>query len=305
MSSFLPRRLLRMAVTLWVIVTCVFLATRMTGNPIDYLMPEGLDAEGRAAMIASWGLDRDPLEQYVLFWRSLVQGEFGLGLMERRPVTVIFGERMARSLALLALTMGATIVIGVPLGVLTAVWRERRLGSWVLFAAFLGYAIPNFILAILLLLLFSFTLHWLPSAGATTALHYVMPTATLAAYFIAALVRYTRNAMLDVLGQDYMRTAHAKGLSPMRVLIRHGLRNALIPVVTVLGLQVATLVSGAVVIETVFAWNGVGDLLVGATLRRDYPVLQFGVLVVACAVIVVNTLLDLAYAAIDPRVHLA
>jgi len=305
MTAFLLSRFLRMGVTLWLVVTAVFLATRLTGNPIDYLMPEGLDAEGRSAMIAYWGLDRDPLEQYALFWRSLFEGEFGLGLMERRPVTTIFGERMLRSLALLALTLGATIAIGVPVGVLTAVWRERRLGSWVLFMAFLGYAIPNFILAILLLLLFSFTLHWLPSAGATTALHYVMPTATLAAYFIAALVRYTLNAMLDVLGQDYMRTAHAKGLSPMRVLIRHGLRNALIPVVTVLGLQVATLVSGAVVIETVFAWNGVGDLLVGATLRRDYPVLQFGVLVVACAVIVVNTLLDLAYAAIDPRVRLA
>lgn len=159
MSTFLPRRLLRMAVTLWVIVTCVFMATRLTGNPIDYLMPEGLDAEGRAAMIAYWGLDRDPFDQYILFWRSLVQGEFGLGLMERRPVTVIFGERMGRSLALLALTMTATIAIGVPLGVLTAVWRERRLGSWVLFAAFLGYAIPNFVLAILLILLFSFALH--------------------------------------------------------------------------------------------------------------------------------------------------
>ncbi len=305
MTAFLLSRILRMAITLWLVATAVFLATRLTGNPIDYLMPEGLDAEGRAAMIAYWGLDRDPFEQYLLFWRSLFEGQFGLGLMERRPVTTIFGERMLRSLALLALTLSATIAIGVPLGVLTAVWRERRLGSWLLFVAFLGYAIPNFILAILLLLLFSFTLHWLPSAGATTALHYIMPTATLAAYFIAALVRYTRNAMLDVLGQDYMRTAHAKGLSPLRVLIRHGLRNALIPVVTVLGLQVATLVSGAVVIETVFAWNGVGDLLVGATLRRDYPVLQFGVLVVACAVITVNTLLDLAYAAIDPRVRLA
>jgi peptide/nickel transport system permease protein len=305
MIMFLLSRLMRMAVTLWLIVTAVFLATRLTGNPIDFLMPEGLDAEGRAAMIAYWGLDRDPLEQYTLFWRSLLEGQFGLGLMERRPVTLIFGERMARSLALLTLTLGATIAIGIPVGVLAAVWRERRIGSWMLFVAFLGYAIPNFILAILLLLLFSFTLHWLPSAGATTAWHYVMPTATLSAYFIAALVRYTRNAMLDVLGQDYMRTAHAKGLTPMRVLIRHGLRNALIPVVTVLGLQVATLVSGAVVIETVFAWNGVGDLLVGATLRRDYPVLQFGVLVVACAVIVVNTLLDVAYAAIDPRVRLA
>jgi peptide/nickel transport system permease protein len=305
MSAFLLRRVLRLLVTLWVIVSVVFLATRLTGNPVDYLMPEGMDAAGRAAMIAYWGLDGPIWEQYVLFWRALVQGEFGLGLMERRPVLEIFAERMGRSLGLLSLALLATVCIGVPLGVLAAVWRQRAIGAWLLLVAFLGYAIPNFVLAILLLLLFSFTLHWLPSAGAASALHYVMPVATLSAYFIAALVRYTRNAMLDVLGQDYIRTAHAKGLSPAVVLIRHGLRNALIPVVTVLGLQVATLVSGAVVIETVFAWNGMGDLLVGATLRRDYPVLQFGVLIVAGAVITVNVLVDLAYAAIDPRVRLA
>jgi peptide/nickel transport system permease protein len=305
MPEIITRRLLRMVVTLWVIVSAVFLATRLSGNPIDYLMPEGLDAEGRTAMIAYWGLDQGLWDQYVRFWRSLFEGEFGLGLAERRPVTAIFSERMGRSLALMALTLAATIGIGVPLGVLAAVWRQRRAGTWLLLAAFLGYAIPNFVLAILLLLLFSFTLHWLPSAGATSWLHYVMPTATLSAYFIAALVRYTRSAMLDVLGQDYIRTAHAKGLAPVVVLLRHGLRNALIPVVTVLGLQVATLVSGAVVIETVFAWNGMGDLLVGATLRRDYPVLQFGVLIVASAVIVVHALVDFAYAAIDPRVRVA
>ena len=156
----------------------------------------------------------------------------------------------------------------------------------------------------LLLLVFSFLLHWLPSAGSATPLHYIMPTLALSAYFVAALVRYTRNAMLDVLGQDYMRTAWAKGLAPHVVMLKHGLRNALIPVITVIGLQMTTLVSGAVVIETVFSWNGVGDLLVGATLRRDYPVLQFGVRVVACAVVVVNTLVDLAYAVIDPRTGL-
>ena len=131
------------------------------------------------------------------------------------------------------------------------------------------------------------------------------PTLALAAYFAAALARYTRNAMLDVLSQDYMRTARAKGLSEPAVVFRHGLRNALIPVITVIGLQITTLVSGAVVIETVFAWNGIGDLLVGATLRRDYPVLQFGVLAVASTVVVVNILIDCAYAAVDPRVRLS
>ena len=294
-----------MLVTLWVIATVVFVATRMTGNPIDFLMPEGIDATSRAEMIAYWGLDRSVLDQYFAFWSALARGDFGLGFMERRPVSTIFAERLGQSAALLGTTLLVAIGVGVPVGVLAAVWRERRSGSVVLLLAFLGYAIPNFVLAILLLLVFSFLLHWLPSAGSATGWHYIMPTIALSAYFVAALVRYTRNAMLDVLGQDYMRTAWAKGLAPHVVMLKHGLRNALIPVITVIGLQMTTLVSGAVVIETVFSWNGVGDLLVGATLRRDYPVLQFGVLVVACAVIVVNTLVDLAYAAVDPRVRLA
>jgi ABC-type dipeptide/oligopeptide/nickel transport system permease component len=305
MLEFLTGRLLRMVITLWAIVSVVFLATRLTGNPIDFLMPEGLDAASRRDMIAYWGLDRPVIEQYWLYWRSLLSGDFGLGLMERRPVATIFTERLQQSASLLLATLALTIGVGVPAGILAAVWRGQTRGGGVLFAAFLGYAIPNFVLAILLLLIFSYTLHWLPSAGSGTLLHYVMPTIALSAYFVAALVRYTRNAMLDVLSQDYMRTARAKGLAEHRIILDHGLRNALIPVITVLGLQITTLVSGAVVVETVFAWNGVGDLLVGATLRRDYPVLQFGVLVVASAVIIVNLLVDLTYALVDPRVRLA
>lgn len=305
MASFLTRRLLRVLLTLWAIGSIVFFATRVSGNPVDFLMPEGLDAESRAAMIAYWGLDRPILEQYARFWTALFQGDFGLGLMERRPVATIFAERLAQSASLLLATLTLTIGIGVPVGILAAVWRRKLRGGLLLVLAFLGYAIPNFVLGILLILLFSFSLHWLPSSGSSGPLHYIMPTVTLSAFFIASLVRYTRNAMLDVLSQDYMRTARAKGFSERQAILRHGLGNALIPVITALGLQITTLVSGAVVVETVFAWNGVGDLLVGATLRRDYPVLQFGVLVVAGAVVLVNILVDLGYAAIDPRVRLA
>jgi len=304
MLEYLLGRLGRMLITLWVIATVVFLATRMTGNPIDFLMPEGLDAQSRRAMIAYFGLDQPLLTQYLSFWKSLVDGEFGLGLMERRSVAVIFGERVWRSLSLLTITLTVTISIGVPLGVVAAVWRNTVLGNTVLLFAFIGYAIPNFVLAILFLLAFSYSLQWLPSSGSGTLAHYVMPVMALSAFFIASLVRYTRNAMLDVLSQDYMRTARAKGLSERLVILRHGLRNALIPVITVIGLQMTTLVSGAVVVETVFAWHGIGDLLVGATLRRDYPVLQFGVLIVACAVVTVNLLIDLIYSAVDPRVRL-
>lgn len=305
MFEFLSGRLLRMAITLWAIVSVVFLATRLTGNPIDFLMPEGLDAASRREMIAYWGLDRSVIEQYVLFWRSLLSGDFGLGLTERRPVATIFTERLWQSASLLLATLALTVAVGVPAGIMAALWRGQARGSALLFVAFLGYAIPNFVLAILLLLIFSYSLHWLPSAGSASLAHYLMPTVALSAYFIAALARYTRNAMLDVLSEDYMRTARAKGLPEQAIILRHGLRNALIPVITVLGLQITTLVSGAVVVETVFAWNGIGDLLVGATLRRDYPVLQFGVLIVASAVIIVNLLVDLTYALVDPRVRLA
>jgi glutathione transport system permease protein len=304
MLEYLVGRFGRMLITLWVIATVVFLATRISGNPIDFLMPEGLDAQSRAAMIAYFGLDQPLLTQYLSFWKSLVDGEFGLGLMERRSVAVIFGERVWRSLSLLSATLAVTIGIGVPLGVIAAVWRSTILGNTVLLFAFIGYAIPNFVLAILFLLTFSYTLQWLPSSGSGTLAHYIMPVMALSAFFVASLVRYTRNAMLDVLSQDYMRTARAKGLSEKEVILRHGMRNALIPVITVIGLQMTTLVSGAVVVETVFAWNGIGDLLVGATLRRDYPVLQFGVLIVACAVVTINLIIDLIYSAVDPRVRL-
>ncbi|MFM9974823.1 MAG: ABC transporter permease [Beijerinckiaceae bacterium] len=192
----------------------------------------------------------------------------------------------------------------IAIGNVTKSYGKTVLGNGVLLLAFLGYAIPNFVLAILFLLTFSYALQWLPSSGSATLAHYIMPVMALSAFFVASLVRYTRNAMLDVLSQDYMRTARAKGLSESAVILGHGLRNALIPVITVIGLQMTTLVSGAVIIETVFAWNGIGDLLVGATLRRDYPVIQFGVLIVACAVVTINLLVDLVYSAVDPRVRL-
>jgi ABC-type dipeptide/oligopeptide/nickel transport system permease component len=303
--ELLAGRLLRVIVTLWAIGTAVFFATRLTGNPIDFLMADGIDATSRKVMIAYWGLDKSYADQYWRFWAALAHGEFGLGLSERRPVVDIMSERVWQSVSLLLCSVIFTISAGIPVGILAAIWRASSRGTALLVAAFLGYAIPNFVLAISMILIFSFTLHWLPSSGSGSAMNYVMPTIALSAYFVAAMVRYTRNAMLDVLSQDYMRTARAKGLSERMVIFKHGLGNALIPVITILGLQVTTLVSGAVVIETVFAWNGVGDLLVSATLQRDYPVLQFGVMAVATGVILVNILVDMAYAAIDPRMRVA
>lgn len=305
MLDYALGRIIRMAVTLFVIVTAVFVATRVSGDPIDFIAGEGLTTEGRQAMIRYFGLDESLWTQYWRFLRGIGEGEFGLSFIERRPVTEIFYERVGPSLQLLIGAVLVTFLVAVPAGVLAALERGSPLGSTVMTAAFMGYAVPNFVLAILLVLVFSFTLQWLPSSGNATPAHYVMPILALSAFYIAGLTRFTRNAMLDVLSQDYVRTARAKGLPERVVIFEHALRNALITVLSVLGLMIAGLAAaGSVVVETVFAWRGIGDLLVTAAIRRDYPVLQFGVLAVASAVVVVNVVIDLAYAAVDPRVRL-
>lgn len=306
MAGYAFRTLLKMALTLWLIATIVFFATRMSGEAIDFIAPEGMDQTSRNEMIAYFGLNAPLSTQYWRFMGGVLDGEFGLSLIERRPVTTIFLERVGPSLSLLGGALAVTLAVAIPAGIYAAVNRGSVSAGAVMTVAFLGYATPNFVLATLMLLVFSFWLQVMPSAGNATPAHYVMPVAALSAFYIASLTRYTRNAMLDVLGQDYLRTARAKGLPERTVILKHALRNTLVTVLSVLGLMVSGLVAaGSVVIESVFSWRGVGDLLVSAALRRDYPVLQFGVLAVACGVVVVNTLLDLAYAAVDPRVRLS
>jgi ABC-type dipeptide/oligopeptide/nickel transport system permease component len=299
-------RLLRMTITVLVVLTAVFFAVRLSGNPIDFIAGEGLTSEQRAVLVVYYGLDGSWWDQYWLFLRSLAEGNFGISFLERRPVATIVAERAWPSLQLLLCAIGLTLVVAVPAGILAAIHRRSWLGSAVTGAAFLGYAIPNFVLAILMILVFSFWLGWLPSSGNGSFAHFIMPVIALSAGLIAGLTRYTRNAMLDVLSQDYLRTARAKGLPERVVIGKHALRNGLITILSVLGLQVAGLAAaGNVVVETVFAWRGIGEMLVSAALRRDYPVLQFGVVVVALAVITINTIVDIAYGLADPRVRLA
>lgn len=306
MAGFLLQRLIRTTITLFVIVTAVFFATRLSGDAVDFIAGEGLTTEGRAAMVQYFGLNEPIWYQYWRYLYGLADGNFGLSFIERRPVATIFLERVGPTLQLAGLALLVTLSVSLPAGVLAATRRGTSLDAGIMAATFIGYALPNFVLAILLLLIFSFWLGWLPSTGSSSPWHYVMPVATLSAFYVASLTRFVRGAMLDVLGQDYLRTARAKGVPEHRVILRHALRNALITVLSVLGLQVTgMLAAGNVVVETVFAWRGIGDLLVSAALRRDYPVLQFGVLAVACAVVVINTAVDLLYAAADPRIRLA
>ncbi len=298
------RILLRMVLTFFVIVTLVFFATRLSGSPLDFVIGEGMSVEDRAIMIRYYELDRPIWDQYRAFFGAFLDGQFGLSFIERRPVAEMVAERLWPSAQLLISATLATLLIAIPLGIIAAVWRKSWVGSAVMALAFLGYAMPNFVLAVFLVLFFAFWLNWLPVVGNGTPAHFIMPTLTLAAAMIAAIMRFTRNAMLDVLGQDYMRTARAKGLSESSVILKHGLRNAGITILSVVGLQVAALAaSGSVVVESIFAWPGIGDLLVSSAIRRDYPVLQFAVLTVALAVIVINAVVDLAYAWADPRLR--
>lgn len=306
MLRLVLRTALRMAISFLAIVTLVFLATRLSGDPLDSMGAQGLTTEDRILLTRYYGLDRGMGEQYLAFLRAFTDGQFGLSFIERRPVAQIVAERLWPSAQLLLSAIAVTLVLAIPMGIVAAIWRDRWPGHVAMGLAFVGYALPNFVLGTFLVLVFAYWLNWLPVVGNGTGAHFVMPVAVLSAGLIAALSRFTRNAMLDVLGQDYMRTARAKGLPERAVILRHGLRNAGITILSVVGLQIAGLAaSGSVVVEAIFSWPGVGDLLVNAAIRRDYPVLQFGVVVVSVAVLAISALTDLAHAWVDPRLRRA
>ncbi|MDO6732062.1 ABC transporter permease [Marinovum sp. 2_MG-2023] len=306
MIPYVTRILVKSVVTLFAIATVTFIATRLSGNPIDTFLGDGLTTEGRAELIRYFQLDGSLWQQYLAFLRGALSGEFGLSFVDRRPVTEVVGDRLWASGQLLLASVGLTVALSIPLGILAALYRKSWVGSAVMMLAFTGYAVPSFILSIVMILVFSYWLNWLPVVGNATFAHFIMPTIAMSGVLIAALTRFTRNAMLDVLGQDFIRTARAKGLREARVVLRHGLGNAGVTVISVIGLQVAGLAAaGSVVVESIFSWPGIGQLLVNAALIRDYPVLQFGVITVAVAVVIINAVTDLSYALADPRIRLA
>ena len=302
MLEFLARRTLGAIATMLVVIAAVFFATRLSGNAMDYMLPPGVDIATKQAMVERFGLDQPIWVQFFRFVQGIFSGEWGLGLYERRSVVDIYAERIPNTLQLFAYALGLAVVLGLPLGVVAALQRKTVLGSAIMAIAFVGYATPNFVLAIVMILVFSFNLHWLPSSGDATPLHFLMPAIVLAAPMLAEIIRFARNSLLDVMGQDYLRTARAKGLPERLVIGKHALRNAAIPVVTVIGLQVAGMVARCVLVEAVFATKGVGDLIVFATIGRDYPVLQFGVILIAGLVVTTSLIVDVLYSVIDPRV---
>lgn len=264
---------------------------------------EAISAEDWQKMEEFYGFDKSLPEQYFLYLRWLARGDFGVSIIFRQPVVELYTQAFGNTLKLAVLALPLSVFVGIPLGIIGVLKRRSLAGRLAMTFAFIGYAVPNFILAITFILVFSFTLKILPSMGDATVWHFIIPTIMLSTGTTAALARYTRSTMLDVLSQDYVRTARAKGLSERIVIFKHVLRNVLIPVVTVIGLQVPTLVGGSMIVETIFSWPGIGRLIIGSVLNRDYPLLEFGVLFIGSIVVIVNIFADILYVLIDPRIQ--
>jgi len=287
-------------------VTCVaFLLVSLSGDPAFILLPPDAGAEQRSAFRRLYGLDRPLPVQYASYVSHVARGDFGRSFAFGRPAIDIVLERLPATLFLTATAVALGIAIGIPAGVLAAV-RAGTLGDRAVMAmVLLGQSVPTFWLGLLMIRIFAVNLRWLPVSGYGGVLNLVMPALALGLYLAALLARLTRSEMLEALAQDYVRTARAKGLSERAVTIVHALKNALLPVVTLIGLQLGALLGGAVVTETVFAWPGIGTLILDAILRKDYPVLLAAVELVAAGFIVINMSLDLLYGYLDPRLRLA
>jgi peptide/nickel transport system permease protein len=282
----------------------IFFFVRVTGDPAALLVEPGASAADIAAIHERFGLDRPLWEQYGLFMWALAQGDLGQSFYYQTPVSELYLSRLPYSLLLAAAAMVFSLVIGIPSGVLASVRVGRFWDSAGKLFALLGLSLPSFWVGLVLILIFSVYLRWLPSSGAGTPAHLIMPAFALGWYFAAAHMRLTRSSMLDVLGSEYIKLARLKGLPEALVIAKHAFKNALIPVITLAGINLVIMINVAVVVETVFAWPGIGRLLYEGITFRDFPVVQGVVLLGGAMIILVNLAIDILYAVIDPRIRL-
>lgn len=304
MATYVLRRLLQAVVVCIGISLITFLLLHVVGNPVLLLLPQDASEADVALLKTKLGLDRPLAVQYVAFLAGAARGDFGESLFVQEDVLKLIFERMPATLELTLAGMLVGLTIAIPLGVVSAVRRGSATDRICTVGAVAGQAMPIFWLGIMLIILFAVKLRVLPASGRGTLWHLVLPAITLGAYLAPLSMRLTRSGMLDVLTQDYIRTARAKGVAERLVLFKHALRNAAIPIVTILGLQFGRLLGGAIVTETVFAWPGVASLAVKAIRTYDYPVVQGSVVLLALFIVIVNLLTDVAIAGLDPRIRL-
>jgi ABC-type dipeptide/oligopeptide/nickel transport system permease component len=303
MKRFIVKRLGYAVLSLLLLSLTIFLLVRLTGDPAVLLVEPGASPEDMAAIRAQLGLDRPLWVQYGQFMSSVARGDFGHSFYYRTPVLELYLSRLPYSLMLAAAAMAFSLLVGIPSGILAAVFVNRWWDSAGKIFALLGLSLPSFWVGLVMILFFSVYLGWLPSSGSGTALHVVMPAFALGWYFAAAHMRLTRSSMLEVLGSEYVKLARLKGLSEMLVIGKHAFKNALIPVLTLAGINLVIMVNVAVVVETVFAWPGVGRLLYEGIAFRDFPVVQATVLIGGAMIVIVNFFVDILYAVIDPRIR--
>lgn len=305
MASYALRRIILTLPTLIGVSIITFLLVRVSGDPARFVLGDQATDEAITSFRRDHGLD-DPLaEQFVRYNLNALRGDLGASVRYNEPVVDLLWERVGATLQLGLAAYAVSVVVGVGAGILAAVRAGKPADRIIRGFALLLQSIPGFYLGLLLIIFVAVRLGWFPTGGRGGISHLVLPTITLSTVFTATIVRFTRSSMLDVLNQDYVRTARAKGLSANVVITRHVLRNALVPLLTLLALQSAVVFSGAVVTETVFSWPGVGRLVVSSIQTRDYPVVQGAVLVLTVCVLLLNIVVDLAYGVIDPRIKLS
>ena len=304
MIRYLGRRILVTLPTLWLVTVVVFSMVRLLpGDPAETIAGLHATQESVAGLRQELGLDRPLLVQYGHFLGGLLRLDLGRSTMSRAPVLDELRPRLPVSLTLAVLSMGVAVTVGVLLGVLAALRRRSWVDYLAMSASVAGLSTPTFVLGLILILVLSVQWRLLPATGAATWWHYILPAITLGLPAAAVVARMARSSLLEVLRQDFVRTAWAKGLSRPSVVYRHALKNALIPVITISGLQFGQLMGGAVVVESVFGLPGLGKLLVDRVLGRDYPVIQGVVLVAACGFVLTNLVVDLVYSLVDPRIR--
>ena len=303
MRSYLLRRLWQSLLVLFGVSVVVFLILHLTGDPAALLLPPDATAEDIARFRTAMGFDDPVSVQYLRFLKGAVRGDFGESLRHGEPAMPLVVERLPATFQLAGAGLLIALGLAIPAGIISAMKRNTAVDYVATVAALLGQAMPTFWLGIMLILVFSVRLNWLPSSGRGGLEHLILPAIALGLFTAARITRLTRSGMLEVLAQDYIRTARAKGVGESPVVWKHALKNASIPIVTIVGIDLGTLLGGSVITETIFAWPGVGRLSVQAIFNRDYPVVQSAVFLLASTFVIVNFLVDIVYTYLDPRIR--
>jgi peptide/nickel transport system permease protein len=305
MRQFMIRRTLYAIVTLFILSLTIFTVVRLTGDPVTLLAEPGARAEDLDRVRTEWGLDRPWPVQYAAFVKNVFTGQLGKSFNYEMPVSTLYFQRLPNSLELALAATLISFFIGIPAGIVSAVRVNSVWDNFGKIVALLGLSVPGFWLGLVMILVFSVWLHWLPTSGQGGWQHLIMPALALGWYFAASLLRLTRSSMLEVLRSEYVKLARLKGLPGYVVLAAHAFKNALIPVLTLAGVNLVVMINAAVIIEVIFAWPGIGRLLYEGIFQRDFPLVQGIVMEAGIMIVLINLIIDLLYAYIDPRIRLS